>query len=144
MSVQPTLQRSGRWRLFSPPSPSSLATWPAGAGRGSIRFRYCENPNPLLLTAGERAVRLRAVHLHAVIEVGHTGRHVVNQLVHARHVLVLDVLRLVGDLVVVGVAAGGEEDDGNAIARVVRVVAATIDVLRMAVRGHRIIEPEGH
>ena len=44
----------------------------------------------------------------------------------ARHVRVVDVLRLVGELVIVLVQPRGKEDDRNAVARVHVVIAATV------------------
>ena len=67
-----------------------------------------------------------------------------DQLIDACHVLVADVLRLVGHLMVVRVATGGEEDDRNVVPGVVRVVAAAVDVLRMPIGIHAVVELERH
>ena len=98
----------------------------------------------LLLTARERAIRLRLVYDDVVVEVAQLQRDVVDLLVDASHVTVLDVLRFIRHLMVVRVSTSGKEHDRNTISRVVRVIAAAIDVLRMAVRVHRVIELERH
>ena len=59
------------------------------------------------------------IHHGSMIQIGHPQCHVVHQLPDPRHVGIIDVLRLVGDLVVVAVQTGGEEDDGNPPPRVV-------------------------
>src|SRR6185312_12189461 len=61
-----------------------------------------------------------------------------------RHVLVADILRFIGHLMVVGVTASGEENHGNVVPRVVRMIAAAIDVLRVAVGVHAVVERERH
>ncbi len=55
----------------------------------------------------------------------------------------MDVLGLVRELVIVAVPAGGEERDRNAIARVFVVIAAAVDVLRVAVGVEGVVEYKG-
>src|SRR5438445_13577242 len=51
-------------------------------------------------------------------------------------------IRLVGHLVVVGMQSGGEERDRDAVARVLVVVRAAVDVRRMPVGVDRVVEHE--
>src|SRR6185312_8347786 len=62
-------------------------------------------PVACLLHAVTARIRLRLVDHHAVIEVGHGNRDVVHELRHVRELVVIDVLRLVRDLMVVAVIA---------------------------------------
>ena len=78
-----------------------------------------------------------------MIQICHSLRDVEHELVYASHVRVLDVLWLVRRLVAIRLTAGGGENDRDTVPRIVRVIAAAIDVLRMPVRIHRVIELEG-
>src|SRR5205085_9863288 len=93
-----------------------------------------------LLAAGWVGYGLRVGHRYAVGQVGNRYRDVGDQIGDPRHVLVVDVFRLVGHLVVVGVQAGGKERDGDSVAGVLIVVRATVNVGRMPVRIDRVVE----
>ena len=77
-----------------------------------------------------------------MIEVADAQRYVADEIRDPRHPLVIDVLRLVCDLVIVRVSAGREERDRNAVAGILVVVTATVDVRRMPVGVDRIVENE--
>jgi len=77
-----------------------------------------------------------------MIQVRHPPRDIVDELRHPSEVIIVEVFWLVGDLVVVPVSARGEEHDGNAVARIHVMVAATVDVLRMAVGVETVVERE--
>ena len=77
-----------------------------------------------------------------MVEVRHGCSDVEHELVHPCHVLVLDVLRLVRHLVIVGVATGGEEDHRYSIPRKVGVIASAVDVLRMPIGVHGVVKAE--
>jgi CheY-like chemotaxis protein len=96
-----------------------------------------------LLHASPARVGLGLIHHHAVIEVADTERDVVHQLRDFAHVLVVDVLGLVGQLVIVHVQARREERDRNPVARVLVVVAPAVDALRMSIRVEGVVEAEG-
>src|SRR5688572_12064304 len=69
-------------------------------------------------------IRLRLVDHQAMIEVRDAHRRLHDELRDHGHVRVVDVLRLVRDLVIVSVAAGREKGDRNAELRVFVVVTA--------------------
>ena len=75
-----------------------------------------------------------------MIEVADAQRDVVNELYDFALVLIVDVLRLVGELVVIHVQAGREESDWNAPARIVVVITPAVDPLRVTVGIERIVE----
>src|SRR5438445_215518 len=78
--------------------PSPTRSGSAGSRLGAERPRGVEaQATPAL----PERVGLGLVHHDAVVEVRHTLRHVGHQPIDPRHVLVVDVLGLVGDLVVV-------------------------------------------
>src|SRR2546430_16635305 len=65
---------------------------------GRISPRLCGLP---LLPAGCGGIGFRVVHRYAVIQLGNAERDVCDQIGDPRHVLVVDVFRLVGPLWVV-------------------------------------------
>ena len=67
--------------------------------------------------------------LQGVVAVGHGDGDVADEARHALVVVVPEVLRLVGELVVVAVAAGAEEGDGDPVPGVHVVVAPAIALL---------------
>ncbi len=77
-----------------------------------------------------------------MVEVRYRLGDPVHQPRHIPQLLVIDVLRLVGQLVVVLVAAGAEEDDRDTVTRVHPVIAAAIVVLGMAVGVVLVVEHE--
>src|SRR5215207_1045130 len=95
-----------------------------------------------LLDAAALRVRLRLVDRHAVVEVGDPERRVAHERGHLGHAPVIDVLRLVSHLMVVRMAARGEEHHRNAITGVLIVVAAAVDVLWVAVGVDGVVEVE--
>ncbi len=66
-----------------------------------------------------------------VIEIRQPQPGLKDHLRDARHLVELDLRHLVGVRVVVGVQAGGEEDDRNSLGRVAVVVAAVIRLLEI-------------
>src|SRR5215218_6848887 len=117
------------------------------ARRGSRNHRLPLGPWTLarsrrLLDAAALRVRLRLIDRHAVVEVGDPERRVAHERGHLGHATVVDVLRLVGHLMVVRVAASGEEHHWDAVAGVLIVVAAAVDVLRVAVGVDGVVEVE--
>ena len=95
-----------------------------------------------LLLAHPLRIRLRLIDDDPVIQVGHVLGDVLDELVYVRHVGIVDVLRLIRDLVVIGVAAGREEGDRDAVAGVLVVVASAVDVHRVTIRVHAVVESE--
>src|SRR5688500_4960570 len=93
-----------------------------------------------LLDATPFRVRLWFVDLQPVIEVGNRQRGLVDELRDDRHVRVFEVMRFIGDLMIIRVATGRDERDRDAELRVFVVIASAVDVLWMGVRVHRIIE----
>ena len=75
-----------------------------------------------------------------MIQVADTRCEIGDVLRYANHAIVVDILRLVGNLVVVSVPARREEDDRDAVTRVLLVVATAIDVRGMTVGVHGVIE----
>src|SRR6202008_3222134 len=69
--------------------------------------------------------------------------HVAHEGAHPRAVLVVDVLRLGGHLVVVHGVAEGEVGDGDAVARVHVVVAAAVAVERVPRRVEGVVDAHG-
>ena len=80
------------------------------------------------------------VHGRARGGIGHVHRQVGDEPGHPGVMRIVDVLRFVGHLVVVRVAAGGEEGDRDAITGILVVVAAAVDVRRMAVGVEGVVE----
>ena len=68
----------------------------------------------------------RPVGDQAMIEIRDPHRHRRDELGDPRHVTVLDVLRLVGELTVIGVVPGREERDRDAVPRVRCLVVAEV------------------
>ena len=93
-----------------------------------------------LLLAGAARVELRLVHHWTPGPAPKVERHVGDQLRHPRHVRIVDVLWFVGELVIRRVAAGGEEGDRDAPLGVLIVIAASVDVHRVFVRIHAVVE----
>src|SRR5690242_14583975 len=77
-----------------------------------------------------------------MVAVGDAKRYVTNERRDTRQMVVVDVLRLVGHLVVVAMPAGGEERDRDAVSRVLVVVAAAVVLLRVAVGVELVVESE--
>ena len=71
-----------------------------------------------------------------MIEVGEAQSRLVHELRDARHLLEPDPADLVAVGVVVGVQAGGEKDDRDALGRVAVVVASRVELLEI----RRIVE----
>ena len=69
-----------------------------------------------LLLALPVRIRFRLVHHDPVIEVGHPRRQIGHHARDPGHPVVINVLWLVGHLVIIRVAAGGEEDDRYTVA----------------------------
>ena len=78
--------------------------------------------------------------VHDAVSRSATRAQIVYEDGDARHLIVVDVLRLVGQLVVVAVAAGREKDDRNAVARILVVVAAAVVLRGMSVRVELVVE----
>ena len=80
-------------------------------------------------------IRLRLIDNHSMIEVRQARLAMsATKLATTRELRIVDVLRLIRQLVIVAVPGGREERDRNAIARVLVVIAPAIDPLRVAVR----------
>src|SRR5690349_8635840 len=82
------------------------------------------------------------IHDRAMVQVRDSVGYVVNELRHARELVVVDVLRLVRELMIVAMPTRGEEDDRNSVARILVVIAAAVVLLRMSVGVVLIVEPE--
>src|SRR5215218_6409137 len=135
-STQASRSVVGRMPQYTPP-----------ARRGSRIHRLPLRPWTLprsrrLLDAAALRIRLRLVDHDAVVEVGDPERRVAHERGHLGGAPVVDVLRLVRHLMVVRVAASGEEHHRDAVAGVLIVVAAAVDVLRVAVRVDGVVEVE--
>ena len=77
-----------------------------------------------------------------MIEIRNSHRNVTDKICDSRHVLIVDVLRLVRHLVIVGMQAGREERDRNSVPRIVVVITAAVDPFRMPVRVELVVELE--
>src|SRR5258705_315154 len=90
-----------------------------------------EYPAISSLHAVPTRIGFRLIHDDWMIEIRHRHRHVVHELGDVRQLVVVDVLRLVGHLMVVPVTAGREKRDRNAVARVHVMIAAAVVLLRV-------------
>src|SRR5881394_45088 len=98
-------------------------------------FSTSDRPEyPAISSLHAVAVRIgfRLVDYDSVIEIRHRYRHVVHELCDVGQLVVVDVLRFVGHLMVVPVTSGREKLDRNAVARVHVVIAAAVVLLRVA------------
>src|SRR5665213_4520564 len=96
----------------------------------------------MLLLAGAVRIHMRSVNDRAMIHVRNMHGEIFDEVVDTRHVVVVDVLWLVRYLMVIGVESSSEEDDRNVVAGVFVVIATAVDVVRITVRVHRIVECE--
>ena len=86
-----------------------------------------------LLPAARLRIAGRMIDLRTMVEIRHVDAQVVHEVPDLRHVRIVDVLRLVRHLVIVAVQTRRHEHDRNAVASIVEVVAAAVDVLGVAV-----------
>src|SRR4029453_13443452 len=78
------------------------------------------------LYAGRLGVSLGLVESGAMIRIGNPKRRVVNHPAHPGEVVVVDVLRFVGDLMIVEMLSPGEDHAGDPVARVVVVIGPAV------------------
>src|SRR5437867_4332703 len=87
-------------------------------------------------------IRLGLIDGNSMIHVRDVRRNVSDEIRDRSQMRVVNVLRLIRQLVVVAVTARREERNRNAVARVLVVVAAAIDLLRVSARIERVVECE--
>src|SRR5437016_5535619 len=108
----------------------------------SIRSPQCQSLKPLLLYAASVGIWLRLIDDDSVVHVRDVSRNIRDQIRDRSQMRVVNVLRLICQLMVVAVTASREERDRNSVARVLVVVAAAIDLLRVSARVERVVERE--
>jgi len=91
-----------------------------------------------------RVGRLRLIQSRPLCGVCDEDRGVVHHARHAGKVRIADVLRFIGDLMVIEVLATREGDAWNAIPRITVVIGAAVILKRMVRRVVRIVEDEWH
>src|SRR5437763_16477532 len=77
-----------------------------------------------------------------MVEVRRTYRNVTHERCDTRELVVIDVLCFVGHLVVIAVATRREENNRDAVSRVLVVIAAAVVLLGVAVRVKLVVELE--
>src|SRR5689334_24458530 len=140
MTVAPT---SGLPRIESSTTPTSAAN--PGEGGALMPLPWADAADHAQSVAAAAAVSLRLVKRRPLLTVRQVQNDIPDVLRDPRIVRVVDVLRFIGDLVVIRVEAGEEERDRDVEPRIVRVVAAPVDVVvpRPRRRGiEAIVQPE--
>src|SRR5690348_16653928 len=112
--------------------------WPGHVVLATLTTTRCVCASSLclsyLLLTCSKWVGLRMIDEGPVIQIGDMNRNVFDEVVDLGHVLVVDLLRLVRDVMVVRMAPGCDEGDLDAVAGVLVVIGPAVDVRRMTVR----------
>src|SRR4051812_7039485 len=85
-------------------------------------------------------VRLRMINDNPMIEIGHMRGNIGNESGNPCKVSVVDVLRLIRELMIVDVTARAHERDRNSVSRILVVIAAAVVLLRVSRCIERVVE----